>query len=126
MVNFRCGTHTAPVLGVVDSGADGTLLPKSMAPELGLDPATDLVPTTDGSGGAGGTSFETWTTTSAITGRVVAFTPGGPELWGPALTFQPAFADGEQALFGRADFFQSFRITFETDSTHGPIFHLDY
>jgi hypothetical protein len=125
MVNFRCGTHMAPVLGVVDSGADGTLLPKSMAAELGLDAATDLVSTNEGSGGAGGTSFKTWTTTSDITGRVVAFAPDGPELWGPVVTFRPVFADGELALFGRADFFRSFRITFETNSTHGPIFHLD-
>jgi hypothetical protein len=41
------------------------------------------------------------------------------------MQFQPVFADGEYALFGRADFFSYFRITFETNSTQGPVFHLD-
>lgn len=110
---------------MVDSGAHGTLLPRSLAPGLDLDPNIDLVPTPQGSGGAGGTTFPTWTTTHAITGRILALFPAGPKLWGPTIKLQPVFADGEHALFGRLDFFKHFSITFANDATHGPVFHLD-
>jgi len=111
---------------MVDSGADGTLLPKALAPDLGLDFTTDLVPTSHGSGGAGGTSFPTWTTANPITGQVVAMLSTGPELWGPEIAFAPVFADGDTALFGRSDFFAHFTITFVQEPTHGPVFQLDY
>jgi hypothetical protein len=109
---------------MVDSGADGTLLPKSVAGDLGLDPATDLVQDA-GSGGAGGISFATWTTQHAITGQVVANPPNGsPVLWGPVMTLKPRFAEAGMTLFGRSDFFSYFSISFVTDPTHGPVFLL--
>ena len=111
---------------MVDSGADGTLLPRSVAPGLGLDLNTDLTPTLGGSGGAGGTTFPTWTATKPINGQILAFLPSGTTLWGPVVAFQPVFADGQHALFGRADFFAHFAITFATDPAQGPVFHLDY
>ncbi len=112
---------------MVDSGADGTLLPRSILPGLGLDPSTDLVPTPTGSGGAGGTNFPTWTTSQPIAGQILAFPPtGGQMLWGPVMTLQPVFADGQHALFGRKDFFPYFAIVFARDPTLGPIFHLSY
>lgn len=111
---------------MVDSGAHGTLLPKSIAHNLGLDPNTDLQQTPDGSGGAGGTSFPTWTATQPITGQVVAMLPSGPTLWGPIIDLQPRFADGEPALLGRLDFFKHFTITFANHAANGPVFHLDH
>lgn len=111
---------------MVDSGADGTLLPKSLAPDLGLDSVTDLSPTPHGSGGAGGTTFPTWTTARPITGQVIAMLSTGLEPWGPEIAFAPVFADGDTALFGRSDFFAHFTITFDEDPNHGPVFHLDY
>jgi hypothetical protein len=113
-------------IGLVDSGADGTLLPRSMAADLGLDPATDLIPTEGGSGGAGGTNFPTWTTTHPITGQIVALLGTGPTLWGPSIKLQPVFAEGEQILLGRCDFFAHFSITFANHAAHGPFFRLEY
>jgi hypothetical protein len=126
MVEFRCGQYTADAVGIVDSGADGSLLPKSLAPELGLDPGVDLQPSPENSGGAGGIRFPTWTTSKTITGQIVAFLPAGRQLWGPIITFRPVFADGEHALFGRADFFQEFAIRFEAPNGNYPVFHLDH
>jgi hypothetical protein len=111
---------------MVDSGAHGTLLPKSEAGALGLDAATDLIETPEGSGGAGGTTFATWTTIHAISGQILAMLPDGPQLWGPVIQFKPVFAEGAHALLGRQDFFKYFSITFVNDPTHGAVFHLDY
>jgi hypothetical protein len=51
--------------------------------------------------------------------------PAGPKLWGPVISLQPLFADGEPALLGRLDFFKHFTITFTNHVTDGPVFHLD-
>jgi hypothetical protein len=126
MMVFRCGSHAKSGIALVDSGADGTLLPKSMAPDLGLDPKKDLKRVKGGSGGAGGTSFPTWTASHAITGRIVALPSTGPKLWGPSIKLQPVFAEGEQILLGRCDFFAYFNIAFGNHSTRGPYFRLRY
>lgn len=87
------------VAGIVDSGADRTLLPKSLAANLGISD-TDLVPTPHGSGGAGNTSFSTWTSTRVLTGQIVAILPGGPQLWGPTFALAPEYAENTTPLFG--------------------------
>jgi hypothetical protein len=96
-----------------------------LAPALGIDPAADLHPQTGGSGGAGGTTFPTWTTSKTIQAQVFALLPGGAQTFGPVFALAPAFAAGGTVLWGRRDFFAQFRITFETDAQLGPIFHLD-
>ncbi len=112
--------------GIVDSGADRTLLPKAVAPAIGI-PETSLIPTPQGSGGAGGTSFPTWDLPPGISiaGHVMAFTPH-PQPWGPAIPLAPQFAENATPLFGRADFFQAFVITFARDANLGELFHLDH
>jgi hypothetical protein len=113
------------VAGLVDSGADGTLLPKALAPALGIDPTADLRPEPGGSGGAGGTSFPTWTPRKTIQAQVFALLPGGVQPFGPVFVLAPAFAETGIVLWGRCDFFTHFRITFATDAQLGPIFHLE-
>jgi hypothetical protein len=110
---------------VIDSGADRTLLPKSLATSLGIPPE-DFEATPDGSGGAGGAWFPTWTTPHAIKARVmVPFSePRGPEPWGPEIELTPEYAEETIPLFGRADFFEVFTITI--DQPGGEVFHLDY
>lgn len=110
---------------MVDSGADGTLLPGSAAGALGLNDA-DLVPVLGGSGGAGGTSFPIWESKHPLTGQIVQVPPNGsPKLWGPVIAFEPVFADGEHALYGRKDFFARVTITFGEHPTLGSVFHVD-
>jgi hypothetical protein len=70
--------------------------------------------------------FPTWTAAQPITGQVVAMLQTGPQLWGPVIAFSPKFADGATPLFGRADFFKHFDISFDNDPTLGSVFHLDH
>jgi hypothetical protein len=119
------GPSTQFVLaGVVDSGADRTLLPTSVAATLGFPP-TDLMPTPDGSGGAGDTWFPTWELPYPVPAQVMAPfpLPRGPKLWGPEFELAPEFAKDTVALFGRQDFFETFIVTFKQPG--GPVFHLD-
>ena len=112
------------VAGVVDSGADRTLLPKSLATRLGIPP--EHLEPAGGAEGAGGVWFPTWETAYAIKARVVVpfEQPRGPEPWGPWIEMNPEFATDTIPLFGRADFFTAFTVTF--DQPTGKIFHLDY
>jgi hypothetical protein len=93
--------------------------------DLGI-PDTDLVPTTHGSGGAGGTWFPTWTSTRTLTAQVAPTISGDLQLWGPTFELAPVFAENTTPLFGRADFFKAFVITFAQDANLGEVFHLDY
>jgi hypothetical protein len=126
-VVLTCGQRSVDIAGIVDSGADGTLLPLAVAPYLGLDPAADLRPQPGGSGGAGGTHFPTWATTKTIRGQIFAVPePGEPaEMFGQPFDLAPAFAQGDTVLWGRRDFFSYFKITFENHARFGPIFHLE-
>ena len=116
---------TRGIAGVVDSGADRTLLPRSLAVELGI-PADDFEPTPEGSGGAGAAWFPTWTSPHAIKARVIVpfDEPRGAEPWGPEVELIPEYAEDTIPLFGRADLFDSFRVTFDQPSRN--VFHLDY
>jgi hypothetical protein len=113
------------IAGVVDSGADKTLLPKRLAAELGI-PGGDLEPTPEGSSGAGGAWFPTWEIPYPIKAQVIAPfpEPRGLEPWGPEITLTPEFATDTIPLFGRADFFEAFTVTI--DQPGGQVFHLDY
>lgn len=104
------------IIGLVDSGAHRTLLPISLADELGLARSSELVEDAGSSGGIG-SMFKTWSSTVTIMGQIAAFVDGGPDPapWGPAFPLTPGFTDLEpepSALLGRADFFQAFEITF--------------
>lgn len=132
-------THATPVLrlvltgpggargiaGVVDSGADRTLLPKRLAADLGVS-SEDLEPTPEGSGGAGGAWFPTWVIPYAIKAQVVVQFPAPRDVepWGPTFDLTPEFAADTVPLFGRADFFEAFTVTL--DQPGGACFHLDY
>lgn len=122
------GSSGLPVLigGIVDSGADRTLLPKSLAAALGIENDA-LIATAHGSIGAGGTSFPTWDTAETIEAQVVAFPEAGEQhLWGPVFELAPLFAEDTTPLFGRADFFKVFDISFAQDPNLGEVFHLDF
>jgi len=69
--------------------------------------------------------FPTWVLPYPITAHVIARfpPPRGIEIWGPPLTLNPEWAKDTVALFGRADFFAAFTVTFEEQ---GSTFHLDY
>jgi hypothetical protein len=89
-------------------------------------PTDDLVATTEGSGGAGDVWFPTWALPYPIEAQVIVpfAPPRGIELCGPKLKLNPEFAKETVTLFGRADFFESFTITFE--QAGASTFHLDY
>jgi hypothetical protein len=108
---------------IVDSGADQTLFPLSVAADLGLS-ENELEDDPAGAAGVG-SMFSTWLAPVGIRGWVLRRGVGGATLrWGPELRLDPVFAEPQFALLGRSDFFPHFRITFETDAI-GPIFHLD-
>jgi hypothetical protein len=115
---------TTAIAGVVDSGADKTLLPKRFAAKLGI-PDEHLEPT-EGSDGAGDAWFPTWEIPYPIEARIVVpfAQPRGPELWGPPIALTPEFATETLPLFGRADFFEVFTVTI--DQPGGQLFHLDH
>jgi hypothetical protein len=118
------GKRTA-IAGVVDSGADRTLLPRSVATSIGV-PDNDLVETS-GSEGAGGAWFPTWELDYTLKAHVLAVfdEPRGVEIWGPPFELAPEFAKETIAMFGRADFFHAFTVTFEQHTNPGAVFHLD-
>ncbi len=109
--------------GLVDSGADGTLLPKIVARRLGIE--SGLVPNPKPAGAAGGQAFQTWKSPERIHGRVIALLPDGPREWGPEFSLVPVFAKTEMPLYGRADFFKVFTITFQHQPLNGSVFMLD-
>ncbi|MFY9489124.1 MAG: hypothetical protein WAP35_10595 [Solirubrobacterales bacterium] len=111
--------------GIVDSGADMTLLPKDLAYAIGLTDA-DLTQTKDGAGGAGDTHFDTWVAAQPLGARVFADTGDGQDVWGPKIELEPQFAEDTTPLYGRADFFSFFEVTFSQDVNLGNVFHLDY
>jgi hypothetical protein len=110
---------------VVDSGADRTLLLKSLAASLGIS-EEELEPIPGGSDGAGGASFETWISPHVIKARIVVPYPAprGLEPWGPEFDLTPEYAEETIPLFGREDFFEAFTVTI--DQPGGELFHINY
>ncbi|HSS53208.1 MAG TPA: hypothetical protein VLK79_01035 [Gaiellales bacterium] len=76
-----------------------------------------------------GSSFNVWSWPGQLTGQVVAYAqqPDGTvdvQFWGPEFPLTPMFIDPDDILFGRADFFQAFVVSFAPGLPFGA-FHLD-
>lgn len=99
--------------GTVDSGATRTALSREDAEQLGLRPkdlrAADPVIVADGS------EVASWTATVPIRGQVLRVSSSGVDLlpWGPVFEIDPIFLEDGSPLWGQADFFKSFEITFQ-------------
>ena len=117
----RDGLASRPefVWALVDSGADRTFLPMSVAAHLGI--TEELDEHAAGGHGVEGRTFSTWSSAVPIYGRVV--TDEGL-IWGPRFRLEPVFADLGIALLGRADFFRAFTVTFQ-EHPATPVYHLD-
>ena len=107
------------ISAMVDSGADRTFLPLSVATRLGITAVLERHRA--GGHGIEGRSFSIWTSGVPIHGRVMR--PSG-EVWGPRFRLEPVFADLGIALLGRADFFRAFTVTFQ-EHPATPVYHLD-
>jgi hypothetical protein len=97
---------SGPILGLIDSGADRTCLPAGYARLMGYRTA-DLeqvhVTVADGS------STAVWNAKRPAQAHVIGLAPITFELW-------PSFMPGGSSantLWGRADFFRTFKITFD-------------
>lgn len=107
MVDVRVVVHqtnatSLPQRALVDSGADRSVLPASIADEFGLDLQT--LPLVPARGASGATQFRGWTP-----GASVRLIPLGVDL-----EVRPAlFADVPVPVLGRADFFGEFRCGFD-------------
>jgi hypothetical protein len=119
-VLIRTAREQTRVPGIVDSGADRTLLPLGVAGQLGI--RDSLIKQDDSPSGASGAEFEAWRAPQTLEGRLMPRFAGGRRPWGPGFGLDPAFADTEQALFGRADFFTAFTITFSYHPALGRSF----
>jgi len=113
---------TELVRAVVDSGADRSFLPRSVATRLGI--ASDLIPDPRGGMGIEGRSFPTWSSRAPIDAWVLAKVGAELRAWGPCLRLDPIFSDAEIAVLGRADFFRAFTVTFQ-EHPATPLYHLD-
>jgi hypothetical protein len=103
----------------VDSGADRTVLPLSVA--IRLEVPDTLERGSERGLGAEGHAFPVWSATVPMYGRVVA-DDGTP--WGPRFPLHPMFADTGIPLLGREDFFRAFTVTFQ-EHPDTPVYHLD-
>jgi hypothetical protein len=128
-VQLDAAGHLLRVTGMVDSGASTSSFPLGLATLLEI-PFTQLVQGEDATGV--GSTFETWTCPTPITGQIIAYIqpPGQakriPTLWGPVFPLSPMFIQPDDILFGRADFFQAFTVSFELNHNPFGLFHLDY
>jgi hypothetical protein len=94
------GGQKGPILGLIDSGADATVLPAGYAPLMGYTPG-DLVAQQGMQVGGG---IVMWRATKAAR----AFVPEIPEL---VIDFRPCFVQGCQtALWGRKDLLHHFDV----------------
>jgi hypothetical protein len=91
--------HAVPHLALIDSGADGTLLPWFLAADLGIKlEACDPVA---GRGVGGPATFKQWP--QDISALIDGVTIRVPAVFGPV----------NQAVLGRSDFFNAFRVTID-------------
>jgi hypothetical protein len=107
------------IRGIVDSGADRTVLPLSLALRLGVAHLLDRTP--EVGLGLVGRAFPLWSASSPLHGWVVR---ADGSAWGPRFRLRPLFADADVALLGRADFFRAFTITFQ-EHAEPPVYSLE-
>jgi hypothetical protein len=94
------GGATGPIAGLIDSGADGTVLPAGYAPLMGYT-ATDLVAEQGAQVGGTVTMWQAAKPSQAFI----------PEIPGFVFELQPCFINGCQTpLWGRKDLFQHFDV----------------
>jgi hypothetical protein len=106
-------------LGLVDSGAWRTLLPRAIAVQLGID---DLLVADDESGEGVGITFPTWSYPPGLMAQIFLDEPELP-LWGTPFRLEPGFASIDfLPLLGRADFFRAFVVRFDEP---GQVVELD-
>ena len=109
----------------MDSGAWKSSFPLEIAADLGIGD-DELIE--DLHGGIGvGSHFRVWNTTASIRAGIGLFeldANGDEQGWGPGFPLSPAFTEHDAFLLGRADFFRSFTVTFETGDA-GQVFHID-
>lgn len=97
--------------GTVDSGASTTVLSKEHATVLGLD-LTDLRKAPDAIV-ADNKMVNCWSTATQIHAQVLRpVTSGDLQPWGPVFPIYPVFLEHASPLWGQADFFDTFEITF--------------
>jgi hypothetical protein len=100
------------VIGVLDTGAERSLLPLVFAKTLGLS-ADELQEQPEGLGVGG--VFRTWTATVPIRAQVIADIDGNGNVhWGPVIELRPAFYEGQTVLLGREDFGAPFTVIFDS------------
>jgi hypothetical protein len=103
--------------GIVDSGASGTVLAREYAEKLGLAPAdlreAGTIVVADGS------KVRCWATDTPIRAQVLrpAISDDGPQPWGPVFAISPVFIEHADPLWGQADFFATFEVTFWRNAT---------
>jgi hypothetical protein len=107
------------VLGVVDSGADRTVLPLSVAIRLAIMDTLERDPA--GGFGFQGRPFPIWRSGRPVYGRVIA---DDGSARGPQFPLDPVFADADVALLGREDLFRAYPVTFQ-EHPATPVYHLD-
>jgi hypothetical protein len=102
------------------------MFPRTIAGALGLDP-DHLSQDPAGARGVEGEGFPTWSATQSISGQIIRTDPqtGNQEPWGPSFSMDPAFAEKDVFLLGRADFFPIYSIGFEQDVS-GPLLRISF
>ena len=103
--------------GIVDSGASSTVLARTFAEKLGLVPGdlheAGAIVVADGN------KVRCWATNAPIRAQVLrpAVLDDGPRPWGPVFAIRPVFIEHADPLWGQADFFASFEVTFWRNAT---------
>lgn len=106
------GGPAADLSGTVDSGASSTVLSRKNAEELGLGPS-DLHKAPDAII-ADRSKVPCWTAATPIRAQVLRPATFGDDLppWGPVFAISPVFIEHADPLWGQADLFATFEVTF--------------
>lgn len=90
------------------------MFPMEIARILGVE--GQLSEDASGAVGVEGGGFPTWSFLPGLQGQIVRVPPSKPqhpELWGPQIAMNPAFANKDAFLLGRQDFFAELQVRFE-------------
>jgi hypothetical protein len=118
------GGQQVDLWGTVDSGASSTVLSIKNAEELGLEGA-DLREGRDAVI-ADGSKVRCWTVATPMRAQVLRRTSAKELLaWGPVFAIDAVFIEHADPLWGQADFFATFEVTFWRNATP-PTFGLSY